>query len=223
MRRNVVPWVAGSITSALLLLASNSAQYQQVIDITLEQRQGSDWKPVSSQKVFHSADDIRFRLHSQMAGYLYVMNKDSGGRRNWLYPRTAQTGTNHIEVDKTYIIPDAKGSFLVGGQPGFDVTYWMIAPSALDLSTGDGTVTAMPNTLLPRCQPRLLKARGVCEDQQAGPHPVLDPDEIQRLFSNYKGLVSRDLKFQAGQPDIRISAPGAPSGSITYALWIAHQ
>lgn len=206
-----------------ILLQSADPSVQQVIDITMEQRQGAEWKSVSARKVFQVNDDIRFRLRSRIPGYLYVQNHESGGDRNWLYPRAAQDGSNLIEVDKTYTIPDAKGSFLVGGQPGFDVTYWMITPSALDLTAENKPANAKPNTLRPRCEQRLLRARGVCEDQQAGPHPVADSTEIPPLFAASGGLVSRDLKFQTSQPGIRISTPDPQSGSIVYALWIAHK
>jgi len=206
---------------ACVLAAENPPQ--QVIEITVELRQGSDWKPVSSQRVFHANDDIRFRLRSRIPGYLYVLNHASSGERAWLYPRPNQGFSNHVEIDKVYLVPDTKGSFIVGGEPGFDVTYWMITPESQDISAADPATRTKPGSLLPRCREGLLRARGVCEDQQAGPHSVSDSSEIPPLFSSSGGLISRDLKFQTSEPAIRISTPEPQSGSIVYALWIAHR
>lgn len=201
---------------------SESPRPRKTIEITIEQRQGSEWKPVNSQKVFHADDVIRFRVRSQIPGYLYVQNHESGGVKTWLYPRSGNTTSNHVEADIVYLIPDSKGSFSVGGQPGFDITYWMISPTPFTISDNEEGGAGKPNTLLPRCNGP-LRARGACEDQQAGPHAVTDPAEIPPAFSASGGLVSRDLTFKTGKPAIEVSTPEPLSGSIIYALWIAHQ
>jgi hypothetical protein len=68
-----------------------------------------------------------------------------------------------------------------------------------------------------------LRARGSCEDKQAGPHAVTDPAELPPAFASSGGLVSRDLTFKTGSPDVQVSTPEPLSESIIYALWIAHQ
>lgn len=223
---------AASICAACILFGQNQSSSQQsskeprkTIEVTIEQRQGSEWKPVSSQKVFHANDVVRFRLQSQIPGYLYVLNHESDGVKTWLYPRAETAGSNYVDVDKVYTIPDAKGSFSVGGRPGFDVTYWMISPTSLAVDTStSGEKGQKPSTLLPRCDGQ-LRARGsdTCEDKQAGPHPITDPAKLPPAFSASGGLVSRDLTFNSAHPSVQISTPEALSGSIIYALWIAHQ
>ncbi len=195
---------------------------RKTIDITIEQRQGSEWKAVSAQKVFRANDVVRFRLRSQIPGYLYVLNHESDGVKSWLYPRGNSAESNYVDMDRVYLIPDTKGSFTVGGQPGFDVTYWMISPTSLAVSSGSDGEAPKPNTLLPRCDGQ-LRSRGGCEDKQAGPHAVTDPAEVPPAFAASGGLVSRDLTFKTGSPGVQVSTPEASSESIIYALWIAHQ
>lgn len=196
---------------------------RKTIDIIIEQRQGSEWKPVSAQKVFRADDVVRFRLRSQVPGYLYVLNHESDGVKTWLYPRAESGGTNYIDVDKPYLIPDGKGSFSVGGKPGFDVTYWMISPTRLSIdSTSNAGETSKRSTLLPRCD-GALRARGACEDKQAGPHAVTDPAEVPPALSAPGGLLGRELTFKTGRPEVQVSTPDPASESIIYALWIAHQ
>lgn len=198
-------------------------QPRKTIEVTIEQRVGSEWKPVSAQKVFRANDIVRFRFRSQIPGYLYVLNNESDGVKTWLYPRAEMGGSNYVDVDNVYIIPNAKGSFTVGGQPGFDVTYWMISPTSLAVDSSiNGTKGDKPSSLLPRCDGP-LRARGGCEDKQAGGHPVTDPGDVPPAFASSGSLVSRDLTFDSGKPSVQISTPEASSGSIIYALWIAHK
>jgi hypothetical protein len=148
------------------------------------------------------------------------LNHESGGVQTWLYPRPEATSTNRVEVDNVYLIPETPASFTVGGQPGFDVTYWMISPNPITISDA-GENVSKPGTLLPRCGS--LRPRGVCEDKQAGPHQITDANEIPPAFSLSGGLISRDLIFKNGSPSIQVSSPEPLSDSIVYALWIAHQ
>lgn len=207
---------------AVLVLALRAAQVQEIIELTVEKRQGTLWQPVSPHTVFHANDNIRFKLRTQLAGYLYVLNHESGGNQRWLYPRPEQDATNRIEPDKTYSVPDSKGSFEVGGQPGFDITYWMITPEPMSVPVPEKK-SPKPNTLLPRCGGELLKSRGLCEDEQAGPHPISDSADVPSIFSNSGGLISRDLTFQAKKSAVQIITPEPQSGSVLYALWIAHR
>jgi Domain of unknown function (DUF4384) len=195
---------------------------RKTIDITIEQRQGSTWKPVSAQKVFRKDDVVRFRLRSQVSGYLYVLNNESDGVKTWLYPRSNASEPNYISVDKVYVIPDEKGSFTVGGRPGFDVTYWMISPNPLPIDSSSAGDASKRSALLPKCDGP-LRARGGCEDKQAGPHTVTDPNDIPPAFSSSGALLSRELTFKTGTPEIQVSTPQPSSESIIYALWIAHQ
>lgn len=203
------------------LLLSAREQPQQVVEVTVEKRQADVWQPVSSQTVFHANDDIRFRLKSQVTGFLYVLNHDSGGNQIWLYPRAEQQSVNRIEAQKSYLVPDDKGHFTVGGEPGFDVTYWMITPQQMSISEGEKKA-AKPSTLLPRCRDELFKSHGVCEDAQAGPHAVADSSALPPLLPNTSSLTARELSFDSKQDKVRVMAPAPQSGSIVYALWIAH-
>lgn len=213
---------AVAIAGAVLAVIAQ-AQSQEVVEVTVEKRQAVSWQPVSSQTVFHTKDDIRFRVRSRISGYLYVLNHESGGDETWLYPRPEQQSDNHIAASTSYLVPDSPASFTVGGEPGFDITYWMITPQPMSLPARASGKRSKPNTLLPRCGSELLRARGVCEDKQAGPHAISDSDHIPSAFSGAGGLVARDLSFQSNQSAVQVLAPEPPSGSIVYALWIAHK
>lgn len=195
---------------------------RKTIEITIEQRHGTEWMAVSAQKVFRKDDEVRFRLRSQIQGYLYVLNHESDGVKTWLYPRADTAGSNYIDADKEYLIPNSKGFFTVGGRPGFDVTYWMISPNSLSIDSSSAGDPGKKSSLRPRCDGQ-LRARGACEDKQAGPHAVTDPAELPPAFSSSGGLVSRDLTFKTGTPQVQVSTPEPSSESIIYALWIAHQ
>jgi hypothetical protein len=220
--RPVVLFTCLGLVTPLFGQQDSAPTVRKTIEITIEQRNGSEWKPVSAQKVFRKDDEVRFRLRSQIQGYLYVLNHESDGVKTWLYPRADTAGSNYIDADKEYVIPNSKGFFTVGGRPGFDVTYWMISPNALSIDSSSAGDVGKKSTLRPRCDGQ-LRARGTCEDKQAGPHAVTDPAELPPAFSSSGGLVSRDLTFKTGMPEVQVLTPEPSSESIIYALWIAHQ
>lgn len=217
--------------AAGLLLASavsgqtpdSGAAGARTVNVALEIRRGEAWQTIDPRTVLHSGDDIQFRFETSGPGFLYVFDISSGGHGSWLYPRAGQGG-NHVEPGRTYRIPGRNGSFLVGGAAGYDVTYWIVSPTPMDIGASAEPPPVQPNTLRPRCGPALLKARGLCLDEHAGPGPVPDLKQVPLPQKQQSGnLVARDLTFHSQDDSTRIAAPDTQAGIIVYQFSIAHQ
>ena len=197
---------------------------EKSLQVTLEVRHGDGWQAVDPHAVLHANDEIRFQFHSSSGGYLYVFNVSSSGESGWLYPRPELRQTNRIDPGSTYVIPSLTGSFTIGGDPGYDTTYWVLSPSAMDVrEPSPPPAEPQPNTLRPRCGEALLKARGLCLDDRAGPGPVPDLKKVPLpVGDDSGGLTSRDLTFHAQRDSTRIAAPASSPGVIVYQFLIAH-
>jgi hypothetical protein len=197
---------------------------EKSLQVTLEVRHGDVWQAIDPRAVLRANDEIRFQFHSSSGGYLYVFNVSSSGKSGWLYPRPEQRQTNRVEPGSTYMIPGLTGSFQIGGDPGYDTTYWVLSPAAVDLrEQPPPPAEPQPNTLRPRCGETLLKARGLCLDDRAGPGPVLDLKKVPLPVGNGSaGLTSRDLTFHSQQDTTQIAAPASSPGVILYQFLIAH-
>jgi hypothetical protein len=212
--------IALSITAlALAAVAAESS-----VEVRLELRRDSEWQPVESTAVFNAGDEIRFRFRTSFPGHLYVLNRASNGETGWLYPLPDQGQTSRVEPGPSYLIPGTRGSFVVGGAPGFDLTYWVLSPSPIDTRGPVMPVPgSQPNTLVPRCREQALQARGVCVDERAGPRPLSTPDQLPAELRRPAQLAARDLKFRAESGQTRISAKVSPTGVIVYEFRIAHR
>lgn len=201
-----------------------STESDSSIEVRLELRKNGEWQAVESTAVFSANDEIRFRFRTSFPGYLYVLNRASNGETDWLYPLPEQGQTSRVEPGPTYLIPGTRGSFVVGGTPGFDVTYWVVSPSPIETARpAMPEAASQPNTLIPRCREQVLKARGLCVDERAGPRPLSKPDQIPSELRQGAQLAARDLKFRAESGQTRISAKVSPTGVIVYEFRIAHR
>lgn len=192
--------------------------------VSLELRKEDQWQRVDPKTVFHNGDAIRFRFVTSLGGYLYVLNRSSDGEASWLFPLPRGGEKSRVEAGPDYLVPGTKGSFVVGGRAGFDVTYWILSPTPMDM--GEAALPApgsQPSTLEPRCRAETLKARGLCTDERAGPRPFTRTDQAPSLGAlEGKPLVSRELKFQSKNDSTRISLASPRSGVIIYEFLIAH-
>lgn len=112
----------------------------------------------------------------------------------------------------------------MGGNPGFDVTYWILSPTPIDSSqpfvpTGDSRTS----TLQPRCRSEVLKARGLCTDERAGPHAVNDAVDLPVRPPESEKLHSRDLTFKSEEGATQISGLTHQSDVVVYEFTIAHE
>ena len=103
------------IICALLAAPLAFSEEPQRIRLTVERQETSGWRAVNSALVFGPGDRLRFRLSSNYAGYLYVMNHGTSGSYELLFPRTDTGADNRIEASKDYVVPALEGSFKVTG------------------------------------------------------------------------------------------------------------
>ena len=218
--------------SALLIGLTAPAQTQdrpadksaRSLEVTLEVRRGDVWRAIDPREVLHSNDEIQFRFRTSYSGYLYVFDISSGGKGSRLYPRDDPRQSNRVEPGEAYVIPGLNGSFLIGGEPGYDTTYWLVSQAPMDYrEPSQPQIENRQNTLRPRCRDDFLQARGLCLDERAGPGPVPDLKKAPfALEESRSGLVGRDLKFQAQQGSTRIAIPDSHPGIIIYQFLVAH-
>ncbi len=206
-----------------LARSSPAESSQPAIKVGLELRRGEQWQPVDPQTVFHTGDEIRFRFVTTVGGYLYVMNHSSDGEVSWLFPLLEEGQRSRVEPGPEYLIPGTRGSFIVGGKPGFEVTNWVLSPVPIDTSESASPAPgSQPSTLEPRCRTETLRARGLCLDDRAGPRVLTRRDQTPLKTLQNTPLVSRELKFQRKNDSTHISLPSSRSGVIVYEFLIAH-
>jgi hypothetical protein len=203
--------------------AASLAQGNVALEIVLQRNQGNQWQSVDAGTVFHKDDTIRFRFHSSRGGYLYVLNHSSNGESTWLFPRPEADQNSRVEPGPDYLIPGTKGSFVVGGSPGFDVTYWVLSPTPINMQQAlQPAMGSQPSTLEPRCRTETLKARGLCVDDRAGPGPIKESAEAPLLALLNSPLASRELKFRSEDGATHISSADSSNKVIVYEFRIAH-
>ncbi len=206
-----------------LARSSPAESSQPAIKVGLEMWKEEQWQPVDPQTVFHAGEEIRFRFMTTVGGYLYVMNHSSDGEVSWLFPLFEKGQRSRVEPGPQYLIPGTRGSFVVGGKPGFDVTNWVLSPVPIDTrESASPTPGSQPSTLEPRCRTETLRARGLCLDDRAGPRALTRQDRPPLKALQNTPLVSRDLKFQRKNESTHISLPSSRSGVIVYEFVIAH-
>lgn len=191
------------------------------IELRLEWRQHGRWQPVDVHTVFHSNDEIRFAFKTSSTGYLTVINHATNGQDSILFPRPESLLRGQVKAGVDYVIPGAKASFIVGGEPGFDVTEWVISSAPLNGSRPPprpefGT---KPNTMTPRCQNEELQSRRSCLDDRAGPASIAHSEDGAR----YGSLIARDLTFSGKGSSSHISVPDVHQKMIAYEFRIAHR
>ncbi len=220
--------LAAFVVALLLSQATGAAQPDSArsegltIEVSLELHQADRWQTVDNQTVFHNNDEIRFRFRTSMRGYLYVLDRSSSGGNVWLFPRSGQGQMSKVEAGPEYLIPGGKGSFVVGGAPGFDVTYWVLSPVPIESREPPESGT-QPNTLVPRCRTGELQARGICTDERAGPRPAKRAEDAPIALPPSERLIARDLQFHTEAGSTHILAPNVRNGVVVYEFHIAHQ
>lgn len=204
----------------------------QRIDITVERSEGGSWKAVPPGFVFKKGDHVRFQVHTNFDGYLYVMDLGSSGQYTNLFPRE-ETGTeNRIKSGSAYLVPATGASFRIDGPPGFDTVYWVMTP--LQIGKGEGfsrpytalpppPANPLPQNMKPRCDDAILHARGLCVDSSAGPKAVAPDEKLPDNLSGIPRTQSRDLVIFSETQSTSISSPEPAAGPILYKFLVAHE
>jgi hypothetical protein len=176
------------------------------VEIVVERQEAKIWHQIDPQLVLSTNDMVRFRFRSIRSGYLYVINRDSGGAVTVLYPRgTGASG--RLQSGVWYLVPGGIGYFRVGGQPGWDVTYWLLSPVPFAETELVKPPLAYPNSARPRCNQEWLKSRGMCLDSGAG----LSSSELPGAYK------TRELRFEP------LSQGSGEGEFLFYEFRIAHR
>lgn len=215
------------------LLAQTQQQQPRRMEIQVELRKGVVWTRVDPATVFEQDAQLRFRVKANFAGYLYVMNQGTGGTYTLLFPREDTGQANRLEPGREYTVPATDGAFKVAGPPGHDIVYWMVTPIEIGQSSKPPSAyVPLPpppppgtklNTLKPRCDDAVFKARGECIDSQAGPRKVSSLEDLPSNIKDVPNLRSRELVFIKEKDGAVVSTPANLKGPVVYEFRLSHK
>ncbi len=208
-----------------------------LITIRLEKRNGERTDKVAQNTVFKAGDILRFRLTSSMAGYLYIVDKGSTGSTSTLFPGADSLhGDNRIEPSRSYLVPaDGDGWFEVTGPPGFDVLYFLVSATPMNLAAAaapEATPNAapkvapgpeLPSNLLPRCNDEIFKSRGECLDDSAGAAPLPPDAALPREITGLTGAASRDIILSEDETGTTVHPAASAKLPLVYTFRLAHR
>ncbi len=222
--------VAG--TPLPLLAQSSPQQGPYRMEIVLERREAGAWHAVDPGLVLEQNDRVRFRFHTNFAGYLYVMNQSTSGTYAMLFPGEDTGRENRITAGKDYLVPATQTLFRIAGPAGHEIVYWMVTPAELQPEEPKYVPLPpppppqekqTPANMTPRCDDALFRARGDCIDTSAGPKGVnsreLLPDNLAQVPSGS----SSELMFLRKQNTAVVSSPVPLKGPVIYEFHLAHK
>jgi hypothetical protein len=215
---------------AVLLAALGAVAFAQShrMEILLEKLDGSTWRTVDPGLVLEQGDHVRFRFHTDFDGFLYVMNQSTSGKYEQLFPREETGQENRIAAGQEYHVPATSSAFRIAGPAGYEIVYWLVTPARLTdapprLEPPPANRTPKPITLIPRCDDTMLRARGECIDNSAGPKAVPRDAELPKNLAGAADLNPRDLVFLRQKDTAVISSPAALTGPVIYVFRLAHK
>lgn len=216
-----------SISAAACLHAQNTGS--SVLSIRLEKKYGDVVRAVPQNTVFRNGEILRFRLTSQIDGYLYVVDKGSTGNTAVLFPASGSAASNHTETGRSYLVPaEGDGWFEVSGPAGFDVLYFLVSATPIALPSApaanqDNESAPPPPNLLPRCDDAIFKARGECIDASAGVAPLPPNAAVPRELVPLARTASRDIVLTDDGDDTGVQSAPAAKLPIIYTFRLAHR
>lgn len=218
--------LAAVLCAAALLHGRALGAEPPKIVLTLDRRQGPNWRAVDVRTVFEPSDQLRFRISATFDGYIYAINHGTSGRTVLLFPAEDAGRGNRIQSGNSYAIPANEGHFVVSGPPGYDTVYWLVTDVELT-KTQESDLLSLPAAasnpaLSPRCDDKLFRARSICMDVSAGLRPVV-PSAMARPWPAIASSSSRELSFSRDKHDSIVQLKAAPGPPVVYALRIAHR
>ncbi|HUA57860.1 MAG TPA: DUF4384 domain-containing protein [Verrucomicrobiae bacterium] len=208
--------------------SATMTQGRHRVEIQLERLDGSTWHVIDPGLVLEQGDRVRFRIHTDFDGFLYVMNQSTSGKYEQLFPREETGQDNHVTAGKEYQVPATSTAFRIAGPPGFEVVYWIVTPARLNDSPPRPEPPSVnrpskPITLIPRCDEAILQARNQCIDNTAGPKLVPQDAELPQNIKGVGGMTPRDLVFLRQNDTSVISSPQSLTGPLIYEFRLAHK
>ena len=225
----LLPWtivLSFAFASATSLADSTGVN---LISIVLQKRSGTAVQPVDPRHVFSHGDTIRFKVTPQVDGFLYVVDLNTSGHYDVLFPRAETGSDNRIEHGREYLLPaTSDGWFQVAGPAGHERLYFVLSPVALTAGQAQPSVAPSlppgtpPPGLKPRCNDGIFRARGECIDISAGPQSVRPDESLPRGISQFENGKSRDLQFTRSPSGSMVKAAEPLSGPVVYEFLLAH-
>jgi hypothetical protein len=210
---------------------ADPATPQSRTEVVIEKQVDDKGVAMSPQHVYSNGDMIRIRFQTNSDGFLYVVNRDTQNKLTVLFPRDETGSDNRVHAGAEYLIPSTTdGWFRIQGQPGYDTTYFVLSSTELRAPTKAMVPEAprsapapMPNTMKPRCDDTLFRARGECLDSDSGARTVPQTEKLPSGVAANGKLVSRDLTFvREPQSTVILSKPVKDTYEV-YEFRIAHQ
>ena len=198
------------------------------MELMLERLDGDMWHTIDPGLVLEQGARVRFRFRTSFDGFLYVTNLNTSGGYEQLFPRQETGADNRITANQEYRVPATSTVFRIAGPPGFETVYWVVSPARLN----DGApqiqpvppgTQSKPLSLKPRCDDAILKARGDCIDNSAGPKLVPRGVELPQALAQAAGQTRRDLLFLRQQDKAVVSSPEPLTGPVIYEFRLAHK
>jgi hypothetical protein len=203
-----------------------------LISIVLEKKVGDQVSTVDPTHIFSGGDTVRFKLRPAVDGFLYVMDLNTSGKYEVLFPRPETGNDNRIAKGRDYIMPaTSNGWFEITGPAGRETIYFVLSPIELTIGQMQNRATAnlppqgiAPSSMQPRCDDAIFKARGDCVDVGAGPKVVAPNEALPREITQATAAnaASRDLKFTSDSAGSTVTSESPLAGPVVYEFLLAH-
>jgi hypothetical protein len=238
-------WVAASFGCAVAGQTSNGAANRgatqggsgtpvragTVFVIHLEEKKDDKAVAMYPGHVFQPGDVVRFRVSARgMEGYLYVIDQGSSGAFTTLFPAQGTRADTFLHVDQDVFVPSVEdGWFEVGGPAGFDVVYFVVSPKPIDIAPSSGesgtpeAAAPLPDSMRPRCDDAIFRARGECVDSTAGPAPLARDVPLPPQITAAAKDAARDLVLEENDEDHSVKATAPLDKPAVYVFRLAHQ
>jgi len=194
------------------------------LEISIEQQVGGQSVPMPPKHVFNSGDTIRIRVTSHFDGYLYIMDQGTSGRFSTVFPSAAAGSDNQVHEEQSYLIPTtADGWFQISGPAGFDVLYILLSPSPIAPPSAASFAAPGPvNSLKPRCNDAIFRARGDCIDPLAGAAPLPQGEPLPAPIAPLAGSASRDITITRQKDAVTVTGQANQTAPLIYTFRLAH-
>ncbi len=163
------------VLAALALIAVLGAEpiADRKLEVTLERLSADEsWAAVEPGRVLEQGDQVRFRVASNLAGKLYVFNRNAKGSSDLIFPMDEIAADNRISPENELLLPPDGNAFEISGPPGYEVVRWVVSPEDQPLAQADINrflaPRPQPPLLSPSCDDTILRSRSVCLDPKAG-------------------------------------------------------
>ena len=113
-----------------------STPFNHDLSFWIERIDSGTSQKVSASTVFKSGDSIRLHVRANRPGYLYVVNRGSSGRTNFLFP-TASNSSEYIDAQQTVTIPSV-GDIRFDETPGEEVVWVFVSQHPLPTKDPSG-------------------------------------------------------------------------------------